>query len=97
MSGVHAFLDRPLAGEWPYLWLDATYLKQHEGGRIVAVAAIIAVAANSEGRREIVGRISAPPRPRPPPSRGQALLVEFSEEPDAVRSARCQAGGLRRP
>ena len=30
---VHAFLDRPLAGEWPYLWLDATYLKQREGGR----------------------------------------------------------------
>jgi putative transposase len=52
---VHAFLDRPFAGEWPYLWLDATYLKQREGGRIVAVAAIIAVAANSDGRREIVG------------------------------------------
>jgi transposase-like protein len=52
---VHAFLDRPLAGEWPYLWLDATYLKQREGGRIVSVAAIIAVAANTEGRREIVG------------------------------------------
>jgi putative transposase len=52
---VHAFLDRPLAGEWPYLWLDATYLKQREGGRIVSVAAIIAVAANIDGRREIVG------------------------------------------
>ena len=52
---VHAFLDRPLAGEWPYLWLDATYLKQREGGRIVSVAAIIAVAVNSDGRREIVG------------------------------------------
>lgn len=52
---VNAFLDRPLTGEWPYLWLDATYLKQREGGRIVPVAAIIAVAANTEGRREIVG------------------------------------------
>ena len=52
---VNAFLERPLAGEWPYLWLDATYLKQREGGRIVSVAAIIAVAVNSEGRREIVG------------------------------------------
>src|SRR5690349_13041018 len=52
---VHAFLDRPLAGEWPYLWLDATYLKQREGGRIVSVAAIIAVAANTDGKREIVG------------------------------------------
>ena len=35
---VRAFLDRPLEGEWPYLWLDATYLKVREGGRIVAVA-----------------------------------------------------------
>src|SRR3954465_815818 len=52
---VHAFLERPLVGEWPYLWLDATYLKQREGGRIVSVAAIIAVAANTEGKREIVG------------------------------------------
>src|SRR6202163_207862 len=52
---VHAFLDRPLVGEWPYLWLDATYLKQREGGRIVAVAAIIAVAVNTEGKREIIG------------------------------------------
>ena len=49
---VHAFLDRPLAGEWPYLWLDATYLKQREGGRIVSVAAIIAVAVNTDGKRE---------------------------------------------
>jgi putative transposase len=52
---VRAFLDRPLEGEWPYLWLDATYLKVREGGRIVSVAAIIAVAANTDGRREIVG------------------------------------------
>ena len=52
---VGAFLDRPLGGDWPYLWLDATYLKQREGGRIVSVAAIIAVAANTEGKREIVG------------------------------------------
>jgi transposase-like protein len=52
---VGAFLDRPLVGEWPYLWLDATYLKQREGGRIVSVAAIIAVAVSTEGKREIVG------------------------------------------
>ncbi len=47
--------ENPLVGDWPYLWLDATYLKQREGGRIVSVAAIIAVAANTEGKREIVG------------------------------------------
>jgi putative transposase len=52
---VQAFLERPLEGEWPYLWLDATYLRVREGGRIVAVAAIIAVAVDAEGRREIVG------------------------------------------
>jgi putative transposase len=52
---VNAFLERPLEGEWPYLWLDATYLKVREGGRIVSVAAIIAVAVDSDGRREIIG------------------------------------------
>ena len=52
---VGGFLDRPLTGDWPYLWLDATYLKQREGGRIVSVAAIIAVAVNTHGKREIVG------------------------------------------
>src|SRR5689334_10902113 len=52
---VNAFLERQLTGDWPYLWLDATYLKQREGGRIVSVAAIIAVAANTDGKREIVG------------------------------------------
>jgi putative transposase len=52
---VTGFLERPLEGEWPYLWLDATYLKVREGGRIVSVAAIIAVAVDTEGKREIVG------------------------------------------
>src|SRR5439155_10824305 len=52
---VNAFLDRPIDGEWPYLWLDATYLKVRDGGRIVSVAAIIAVAVSTDGRREIVG------------------------------------------
>ena len=52
---VSAFLERRIDGEWPYLWLDATYLRQREGGRIVSVAAIIAVACDAEGRREIIG------------------------------------------
>src|SRR4051794_22655990 len=52
---VNAFLERPLEGGWPYLWLDATCLKVRDGGRIVSVAAIIAVAVDTEGRREIVG------------------------------------------
>lgn len=52
---VGEFFNRSLAGEWSYVWLDATYLKQPQGGRNVSVAAIIAVAANPEGRREIIG------------------------------------------
>src|ERR1051325_8271978 len=52
---VTAFLERPIEGEWRYLWLDATYLKVREGGRIVSGAAIIAGAGDTEGRREIVG------------------------------------------
>src|SRR6187399_2268911 len=52
---VKAFLDRPIEGEWPYLWIDATYLKVRRGGRIVSVAAIIAVGVNADGRREVLG------------------------------------------
>ena len=42
-------------GEWTYLWLDATYLKVREDGRIVSIAAIIATGVNTDGRREILG------------------------------------------
>ncbi len=52
---VKAFLNRPLEGEWPYLWIDATYLKVRRGGRIVSVAVTIAVGVNTDGRREILG------------------------------------------
>ena len=57
---VGEFLNRPLAGNWPYLWLDATYLKVRQGGRIVSIAAIIAVAVNTDGRREIIGLGTGP-------------------------------------
>ena len=52
---VKAFLDRPIEGDWPYLWIDATYVKVRQNGRIVSVAVIIAVGANSDGRREVLG------------------------------------------
>jgi putative transposase len=52
---VKAFLERPIEGDWPYIWIDATYLKVRRGGRIVAVAVIIAVGVNSDGRREVLG------------------------------------------
>ena len=52
---VNSFLERPITGDWTYLWLDATYLKVRENGRIVSVAAIIATGVNTDGRREILG------------------------------------------
>lgn len=52
---VGAFLDRPIKGEWPYLWIDATYVKVRQDGRIVSVAVIVAAGVNIEGRREVLG------------------------------------------
>ena len=62
---VRDFLERPLAGEWPYLRLDATDLKVRQGGRIVSVAAIIAVAVDTDGRREIIGLAIGPSEAEP--------------------------------
>ena len=57
---VKTFLNRPLEGSWPYLWIDATYVKVREGGRVVSIATIIAVAANTDGRREVIGMATGP-------------------------------------
>ena len=52
---VNAFLDRPIEGDWPYVWLDATYVKVRRDHQIVSVAVIIAVGVNTDGRREVLG------------------------------------------
>jgi putative transposase len=57
---VKAFLNRPIEGDWPYLWVDATYVKVREAGRIISVAVIIAVGVNSDGRREVLGLAIGP-------------------------------------
>lgn len=62
---VHAFLDRPLEGDWPYLWIDATYVKSREAGRIVSKAVIIAVAVNTEGVRQVLGMAVGPSEAEP--------------------------------
>lgn len=62
---VDAFLDRPIEGDWPYLWIDATYVKVREGGRIVSVAVIVAVAVNTDGRREVLGLAVGPSEAEP--------------------------------
>ena len=62
---VHAFLNRPIEGDWPYLWIDATYMKVREAGRIVSVAVIIAVAVNTDGVREVLGMAVGPSEAEP--------------------------------
>ena len=52
---VNTFLNRPLEGDWPYIWIDATYVKTRQSGTIVSVAVIIAVGVNTDGRREVLG------------------------------------------
>ena len=52
---VKAFLERPIEGDWPYLWVDATYVQVRQAGRIVSVAVIVAVGVNTDGRREVLG------------------------------------------
>ncbi len=52
---VASFLKRPLEGDWPYLWLDATYLKVRREGRVVSVAVVLAIGVNADGRREVLG------------------------------------------
>lgn len=57
---VNGFLNRPIEGEFPYVWLDATYIKSRQGGRILSTATIIAVGVNTDGRREVLGVATGP-------------------------------------
>ena len=77
---IKSFLDRPLEGEWPYLWLDATYIKMREIGRIVSVAVTIAVAVNDQGRREVLGMAIGA-------LRGRDLLDRVPARADRPRAA----------
>ena len=62
---VNAFLNRPIEGDWPYLWIDATYMKVREAGRIVSVAVILAVGVNTDGVREVLGMAVGPSEAEP--------------------------------
>ena len=52
---VDAFRNRPLEGSYPYLWLDALYLKVRQDHRIVSQALVVAIAVRDTGDREILG------------------------------------------
>jgi len=57
---VQGLLGRPLEGDWPYLWLEATYLKARDAGRVASKAGGVAVGVNGEGRREVLGLAVGP-------------------------------------
>jgi len=67
---VGTFLSCPIEGDWPYLWIDATYVKNREAGSIVSVAVIVAVAVNTEGQRQVLGM-------KVGPSEAEAFWTEF--------------------
>ena len=52
---VEAFRTRPLIGEHPYVWLDATYHKVRMDGRVVSQATVVAIGVTLDGERQILG------------------------------------------
>jgi putative transposase len=52
---VEAFRSRPIEGEHPYLWLDATFHKVRVNGRVVPMATVVAVGVSTEGWRQVLG------------------------------------------
>lgn len=52
---VERFRTRPLTGRYPYLWLDASYVKAREDGRVVSMAVVIAIGVTGTGEREVLG------------------------------------------
>src|SRR6188768_3520741 len=87
---VGAFLNRQIEGDWPYLWIDATYVKTREAGRIVSVAVIVAVGVNTEGQREVLGlKVGR--------SEAQPFWTEFLRSLNRRGAARRQARHQRQP
>ncbi len=52
---VERFRNRRLEGPYPYLWLDATFPKVRQDGRVVSMALVIAIGVNARGEREVLG------------------------------------------
>src|ERR671932_565834 len=52
---VERFRTRKLEGPYPYVWLDGTFVKVREHGRVVSQAIVIAIAVTATGEREVLG------------------------------------------
>jgi len=52
---VERFRNRKLEGPYPYVWLDGTFVKVRDNGRVVSQAIVIAIAVTANGEREVLG------------------------------------------
>lgn len=57
---VRAFLARPIEAECPYVWLDATFHKVRETGRVISVATVVAIGVTTTGERTVLGAQTGP-------------------------------------
>src|ERR687886_50352 len=97
---VRDFLARPIEGDWPYLWLDTTYVKVRDAGRVAPVAVTIVAGGNADRRREVLGmaigaserRPCAPWHGRRTPNRSHAQQSERGEAGEP-RPALAEAAG----
>lgn len=54
-SSVEEWRSRPLTCEYPYVFVDGTYVKRNWGGAYESVAVLVAIGVNSDGYREVIG------------------------------------------
>src|SRR5215207_2147873 len=52
---VERFRTRRLEGPYPYVWLDATFVKVRAEGRVVSMAVVVAIGVRASGEREVLG------------------------------------------
>jgi transposase-like protein len=52
---VQRFRTRKLEGPYPYVWLDGTFVKVRDNGRVVSQAIVIAIGVTASGEREVLG------------------------------------------
>ena len=62
---VERFRTRKLVGPYPYVWLDGTFVKVREHGRVVSQAIVIAIGVTNSGEREVLGLDVGPTRAAP--------------------------------
>ena len=87
---VERFRQRPLEGAYPYVWLDATFVKVRDGGRVVSMAVVIAIGVNGDGA---AGGAGAGCRAE----RGRGLLAPVPARPGRAGPRRGPAGDQRCP